>query len=61
LGKTIAAWKNWRHARFRYKVELEALNWLGMDYCSEWVCSIFSHQDQVEAGNDDGEEWLEII
>jgi hypothetical protein len=43
------------------KVELEALNWLGMDYCSEWVCSIFGHQDQVEAGNDDGEEWLEII
>jgi meiotic recombination protein SPO11 len=44
-----------------YKVELEALNWLGMDYCSEWVCSIFGHQEQVEAGNDDGEEWLEII
>jgi hypothetical protein len=44
-----------------HKVELEALNWLGMDYCSEWVCSIFDHQDQLEAGNDDGEEWLEII
>jgi DNA topoisomerase VI subunit A len=44
-----------------YKVELEALNWLGMDYCSEFVCKIFAHQDQVEAGHDDGEEWLEII
>jgi hypothetical protein len=30
-----------RHARFRYKVELEALNWLGMDYCSEWVSRYF--------------------
>jgi len=26
-----------------YKVELEALNWLGMDYVSEWVGRIFEH------------------
>jgi hypothetical protein len=37
-----------------YKVELEALNWLG-GLLFGWVSrNIFGHQDQVEAGNDDG-------
>jgi len=27
-----------------YKVELEALNWLGMDYCTDWVCQMLDRQ-----------------
>jgi meiotic recombination protein SPO11 len=44
-----------------YKVELEALNWLGVDYCCEWLGSIFDYNDQKEVGQDDGDEWMEII
>jgi meiotic recombination protein SPO11 len=39
---------------FGYKVELEALNWLGMDYCAEWIASILEHQAQVCNTDDNG-------
>lgn len=44
-----------------YKVELEALNWLGVDYSCEWLGNIFDYNDQLEAGQDDGNEYMEII
>ena len=55
----------------RYKVELEALNWLGMDFCAQWVSEILhyhdaqvaaesSHQHKVDH-DEEPKEWLEII
>lgn len=44
-----------------YKVELEALNWLGMDYCADWVGSIFDYRAYIESGGDIEQTWMEII
>jgi meiotic recombination protein SPO11 len=50
----------------RYKVELEALNWLGMDFCAQWVSAIMHHHDDLSNNNNNQhasapKEWLEII
>ncbi|GKY96803.1 hypothetical protein MPSEU_000639500 [Mayamaea pseudoterrestris] len=53
-----------------YKVELEAFNWIGMDYFSEWLGKIFEHYLQVNKPNSDAGDseidveqlgWMEII
>lgn len=44
-----------------YKVELEALNWLGMDYAAKWLGDIFDYQRQLEQGHDEGMEWMELL
>jgi hypothetical protein len=46
-----------------YKVELEALNWLGMDFCALWLSQIFENNDnnlsnhQIKVDHD----WWDII
>jgi meiotic recombination protein SPO11 len=55
-----------------WKVELEALNWLGMDFCSSWLGRIFNYNsNEASSGSNNGEsettgsrkadEWLKII
>ena len=46
------------------KVELEALNWLGMDYCGQWLLSILEYHDELiqnENTQEEVKEWMEII
>jgi hypothetical protein len=48
----------------RYKVELEALNWLGMDFFVQWVSAIMHHHDDLSNNSNQHarpKEWLEII
>lgn len=47
-----------------YKVELEALNWLGLDFCADWLGRIFQYNDKSCAEieeDEEAQEWLEII
>jgi meiotic recombination protein SPO11 len=50
-----------------YKVELEALNWLGMDFCTSWVELVLHHQDRldrtkaVESIDGSAFPWLDIL
>jgi meiotic recombination protein SPO11 len=46
-----------------YKVELEALNWLGMDFCATWIEHILLHQDRRNAIPEPDVDlpWLDII
>lgn len=45
--------------RFGRKVELEALNWLGMDYMCAWVKSILlQHDDQIAKANGEASEFI---
>lgn len=32
----------------QYKVELEALNWLGMEFCTQWLSRIFDYRQRQE-------------
>jgi meiotic recombination protein SPO11 len=43
----------------RYKVELEALHWLGMDFCATWLAQILEHEQNHD--DDEGEDWLQVI
>jgi len=51
-----------------FKVELEALHWLGMDFCAQWVGGILNNQDKRRQQQADGYEsdtedplWLQVI
>jgi meiotic recombination protein SPO11 len=43
----------------QFKVELEALNWLGMDFFSDWLARILEYPEHDQGG--EGGDWMEII
>jgi|UniRef100_A0A8J9X0T0 meiotic recombination protein SPO11 len=44
-----------------YKMELEALNWLGMDFITKWLGDIFHYQDRAGHGHEGNSCWMDII